>query len=120
MQDMQCPPVRIRVDRNRSHPHLAASTNYPQSDLAAICNQYFFCRSSQAAILQQLYNRKTAPPPRTKEASHRGRPPILQATAATASSRHPALLFPSSVHLPCVRPWLSGSNRPPEPYRLSE
>src|SRR5207248_3267685 len=61
MQDMQCPPVRIRVDRNRSHPHLAASTNYPQSDLAAICNQYFFYRSSQAAILQQLYNRKTAP-----------------------------------------------------------
>src|SRR5271170_407277 len=53
MQDMQCPPVGVRVDRHRGDPHLPARANHPQSYLAAIRNQHFFYRSSQAAILPQ-------------------------------------------------------------------
>jgi hypothetical protein len=53
VQHMQRATVCVRVDRNRSQPHLATSPNHTQSNLAAIRNQHFFYRSSQAAILPQ-------------------------------------------------------------------
>ena len=70
MQHMQCPPVSVRVDRYSGHPHLPARANHPQSDLAAIRNQHFFYRSSQAAILPQGQSLAT------KSALQRKRPPI--------------------------------------------
>ena len=56
MQYMQRGAVGIGVDGHRGQPHLTAGANHPQRNLAAIRNQHFFYRSSQAAILPQTLN----------------------------------------------------------------
>lgn len=51
MKHMQGGTIGVGVDSHRAQPHLPAGANDAQCDLAAVRNQDFLYRPSQAAIL---------------------------------------------------------------------